>query len=147
MTIHAPLRDDRYTDAKVEAGVTYFGEIRARLTAEGISMPVPPASSHALGYMCGDNIHAVIVQERNGGWVADALFRDVPCGCPESYGTADARPFGTRRAARKAAVALVRDLFTQPIPAEVVAWMMAGQPDCGLPILIGDKIIFPAYRH
>lgn len=147
MTIHTPLRDDRYTDMDVEAGALLLEQILAELAAEGIGPALLEPMQHQLGFMRGDNIRAVIVQEGHGGWVTDALFRDVPRGCPESYGTADASPFGTRQAARKAAVALVRGLFTQPIPAEVVAWTMAGQPDCGLPILIGDKILFTAYRH
>lgn len=145
MTIHTPLHDDRYTDT-VEAGALMFEQILVRLAAEGIGPALLEPMQHQLGYMRGDNIRAVIVQQRNGGWVADVLFRDVPQGCPESFGTADASPFGTRRAARKAAVKLVQRLLKQPVPAETIAWMIAGMPDCGPPMLIGNQIIFSAYQ-
>lgn len=138
--------DDRYTDDDIETGAILLAQIRDKLAAEGLCASVLPPMRHTLGYMRADNIRAVIVQQRNGGWVVDALFQDVPPGCPESYGTADANPFGTRRAACKAAVELVRDLTTRPVPAETVAWMLAGMPDCGPPMLIGDEIIFATYR-
>lgn len=146
MTIHTPLPEDRYTDEDVEAGAAFLDEIHSKLGTERKRPFALPPMNHPLGYMRGDNIRAVIVQQRNGGWVADVLFRDVPQGCPESFGTADASPFGTRRAARKAAVKLVQRLLKQPVPAETIAWMIARMPDCGPPMLIGNQIIFSAYQ-
>ncbi|MBD3625625.1 MAG: hypothetical protein HUJ24_09655 [Rhodobacteraceae bacterium] len=146
MTIHMPPIDDRYTDGEIDAGAALLEEIHAKFVANGHKPCDMPPMGHPLGYMRGDNIRAVIVQERDGGWAADILFRDVPNGCPESLGTADASPLGTRRAARKAATKLVHRLLETPVPPEIVAWMMAGMPECGPPILIGNRAIFAGYR-
>ncbi|MBZ4691415.1 MAG: hypothetical protein JG765_2666 [Cereibacter sp.] len=139
-------QDDRYTDAEVCEGEHLLARVLADLAKRGETATASPPVSHPLSYMRGNNLQALIVQHRGRGWVADVLFRDVPPHCPETIGTAEAAPFRTRRSATRAGKEMVRQILRTPVPAELVAWMIAGRPDCGPPMLIGDQVIFFDYR-
>lgn len=139
-------RDERYSDAEVHEGELLLARVLADLAKRGKLATATPPMSHPLGYMRGDNMRALIVQHRGQGWVADVLFREVPAHCPETIGTAEARPFRTRRGAMRTGKKLVRKYIETPVPAELVAWMIVGRPDCGPPMLIGEQVIFSDYR-
>lgn len=115
------MKNDRYSDAQIRTGQKNLAEFIQSLRNHGIMPPSYTSSTHPLGYMSADNIFALIVLRRNGGWVCDVVFNDVPHGFPDVTGTADSIPFASKQKALFAAQALVFKLLQCPKPVEDVA--------------------------
>jgi hypothetical protein len=117
------VKKDRYTKEQIRAGKITLAEFIESLKDRNLLPPPYTPSVHPLGYMNADNILAIVVLRRNGGWVGDVVFNDVPSGFPEVTGTADSRPFACEEDALFAALKVAYQVFQRPVPIEDIACM------------------------
>ena len=104
--------------------------IMSALEATGrLDAPAPPP--YALPYGTRDNLLGLHIDAKNGGWVANVTFTNVPAGLPNCVGTPDRAPFDTPREAFLAGAATVCRIAT-------------GSPE--LPFFVdGDRLVCVAY--
>lgn len=141
------MKDDRYSDAQIRAGQETLAEFIQFLKDRGDLPPVYTPSSHPFGYMNTSNILALVVLPRNGGWVGDVVFKDVPKGLPEATGTPDSRPFASRQEALDAAQKRVYQLLLRPDPLEDVACAVLPELGGRPPLIIGNHVIDIDYQR
>lgn len=141
------MKDDRYSDAQIRAGQEILAQFIQSLKDSGDLPPAYTPSSHPFGYMNASNILALVVLQRNGGWVGDVVFKDVPKGLPEVTGTPESRPFASRQEALCAALARVYQLLLRPDPLEDVACAVLPELGGRPPLILGNHVIDIDYQR
>lgn len=140
------MKDDRYTTAQIRAGQIALEDFIRDLEDRDMLPPPYTPSGHPLGYMNAGNMLAMVILRRNGGWVGDIVFKNVPKGFPEVTGTPDSKPFANEQDALFAAQSIVYQLLQSPKPVEDVACMAFPELGGRRPLVIGNHIIGVGYR-
>jgi hypothetical protein len=104
----------RYEKHELKAGRRFVKDkMPAIMASVKIGEDTALAATSSLGqsllpHMTRDRIDALVVFQRNGGWMAEAVLKDLPAGLPNVMGTPENMPLGTRKEAEEQGCQLLK---------------------------------------